>query len=316
MVSSCGLGAVYHATRYGATSDRPWSTGQAAVVSALGIVTDSTACIPQELAASHHIEVIPLYLMFGDQTYWDGMGESAADFYEALQTAPTPPTTAATSPGAYAEAILRAGSDAEAVLCVTVSRQFSAMHDAAVQGAARAREQAPGLDVRVLDSGAAAMAQGFVALEAARAASESLDIAGVLGRAEGLMPRVQLLVMLDTLTYLARSGRVPRLLAWASSPLQVKPIVEFQRGAYRPVALVRTRSRAVERLYQALVERGRGGTLHVCVHHTNTPAEAEALAERVRASLRPKELLVSEFTQVMGVHTGPGLLGFAFYTEP
>jgi len=283
----------------------------------VGIVTDSTACIPPELAAQHQIQVIPLYLAFGDQVYQDGMTESAAEFYQTLRAARQPPTTAAPSPGVYAEAILRAGQDADAVLCVTVSRQFSAMYEAAVQGAALARERAPALDVRVLDSGAAAMAQGFVVLEAARAAHEGAALDQVLARAEALMPRVQLLVALDTLTYLARSGRVPRLLVWASSPLQVKPVVVFQRGAYRPIAIVRTRRRALERVFQALQQRAvTGGALHVCVHHTNAPGDAEALAERVRRSLQPKELFIREFTQVMGVHAGPGLSGFAFYTEP
>lgn len=243
------------------------------------------------------------------------MSERASEFYERLRTAEQPPTTAAPSPGAYSEAILRAGRDAEAVLCVTVSRQFSAMYDAAAQGAALARQHAPHLNVQVLDSGAAAMAQGFVVLEAARAAMRGAPIEDVLSRAEELMPQVQLLVVLDTLLYLGRSGRVPRLIVWASSPLQLKPIVEFHRGAYRPVTMVRTLRRATERLYQVLEGRVHGKGLHVCVQHTNVPEAAEALAARVRQSLNPKELLVREFTQVMGVHTGPGLLGFSFYTE-
>ena len=86
------------------------------------------------------------------------------------------------------------------------------------------------------------------------------------------------------------------------------------RGSYRPVAIARTRQRARERLLSALERRARRDDLHVCVHHTNAPTQAASLAEDVRSRLRPKELLISEFTQVMGVHTGPNLLGFAFYT--
>ncbi len=284
-------------------------------MSRVGIVTDSTACIPAELAAQHGVEVIPLFLEFDDRVYEDGITAGAASFYEALRAAKRPPTTAAPAPGVYAEAIIRVGERAGAVLCLTVSRQFSAMYDAAVQGAALVAEQAPHLDVRVLDSGAAAMAQGFVVLEAARAAQEGAAIDQVIRGAEALMPEVQLLVGLDTLTYLSQSGRVPRLVIWAASPLQVKPIVEFKRGAYRPVAIARTKNGMVDRLLQALQRRARPGSLHVCVHHTNAPDRADALAALVRASLRPKELLVTEFTQVMGVHTGPGLLGFAFYSE-
>jgi DegV family protein with EDD domain len=256
--------------------------------------------------------VIPLFLVFGDRVYRDT--EQAAEFYRALASAPAPPTTAAPSPGAYAEAILAAG--AEAVLCVTVSRQFSAMYDAAVQGATIALEQRPGLDVRVLDSRAAAMAQGFVVLEAARAAQAGASIDHVVARAEAIMARVRLLVALDTLTYLGRSGRVPRLIVWASSPLQLKPIVEFQGGNYRPAAFARTMPRAIDRLFQLMQQRGQEGALHIGVHHTDRPDAARELARRVAEALRPAELLVEEFTQVMGVHTGPGLLGFAYYTEP
>ena len=285
-------------------------------MSRVGIVTDSTACIPAELAAERRIEVVPLHLAFGERIYLDGMFADTGEFYETLRTAQQAPTTAAPPPGVYAKAIMRAGKDADAVLCLTVSRQFSAMYEAAVQGAELVREQSPSLDVRVLDSGAAAMAQGFVVLEAARAAAEGAAIDQLIARAETLMPRVQLLVALDTLAYLAHSGRVPRLIIWAASPLRIKPIVQFQKGKYRPIAIVRTMRGGVERLLQALARRTEGGVLHVCVHHTNVPQAAEALAERVRDTLQPKELLIAEFNQVMGVHTGPGLLGFAFYTEP
>ena len=283
----------------------------------VGIVTDTTACVPAPLAAELGIEAIPVFLTIGDQVFEDGSTGPTAAFYETLRTSSEPATTAAPSPGVYAEAILRAGEGKEAVLCVTVSRQFSAMFDAATQGAELVRRQRPELDVRVLDSGAAAMAQGFVVIEAARVAQQGRSVDEAILRAEALMPRVQLVVVLDTLSYLARTGRVPRLVIWAAGPLKVKPFVAFQRGVYRPIGVSRTTRGALDRLCQALENRTRGeGPLHVCVHHTNVPELAEELAGRVRETFEPAELIVQEFTQVMGVHTGPGLLGFAFYTEP
>lgn len=284
-------------------------------MSRIAVVTDSTACIPDELARGHRVEVLPLYLAFADRVYQDGMTEDASEFYELLRTANEPPTTSAPSPGVYAETFLRLGEAHDAVLCITVSRQFGAIYDAASQGAELARERRPDLDVRVVDSTAAAMAQGFVVLEAAKAAQEGATIEQAIARAEALMPRVRLLTVIDTLTYLARSGRVPRLIVWASSPFQLKPIVELQRGAYRPVAIVRTKRRALDKVVQLLEQRAGGAPVHVCLHHTNVPDEAAALVERVRTSLQPRELFVKEFSQAMGVHTGPGLIGFAFYTE-
>jgi DegV family protein with EDD domain len=189
------------------------------------------------------------------------------------------------------------------------------MHEAAVQGAAIAREERPDLDVRVLDSQAAAMAQGFIALEAARSAQEGARADEVLARAQSLIPSVQLLVVIDTLTYLARSGRVPRLVIWAASPFKVRPVVRYQGGSYRPITIARTRHSAIERLLQELRSRAPRSGLHVCVQHTNAPADAAALADRVQADLQPAELFIAEFTQVMGVHVGPGLVGFAFYAD-
>ena len=109
---------------------------------------------------------------------------------------------------------------------------------------------------------------------------------------------------------------MPRLLIGASSPLQVKPVVSFEGGKYRVIGLARSTDGAMRRLLQALERRSESGQLHVCVHHTNAPDQAAELMERVRSSLQPAELFVREFTQLMGVHTGPGLLGFAFYREP
>ncbi len=282
----------------------------------VAIITDSTACIPPGLATSLDLDIVPLFLEFEHVVYEDGMSGDTSAFYETLAAADQPPTTAAPAPGAYADAMLKAGERASSVLTITVSSQFSAMFDAANQGMALAKELAPGLDIRVLDSGGAAMAQGFVAIEAARAAQTGEDFDSVIRRAKELRPRVQLLVALDTLKYLGRSGRVPKLLLWASSPLRVKPIVSFVRGKYRPIALARTTDGAMRRLLQALEQRSESGKLHVCVHHTNAPGQAAELMERVQRSLQPAELFVSEFTQLMGVHTGQGLLGFAFYSEP
>ncbi|HXF52217.1 MAG TPA: DegV family protein [Dehalococcoidia bacterium] len=281
----------------------------------VAVITDSTACIPPDVARAYGIDIIPLNLVFEGRTYVDGMDDDTAEFYRLLRSSRSLPTTAAPSPGEYLRAIRERAKTSSAVLCVTVSAQFSAMYDSAMAAARLAREELPGLDVRVLDSRNAAMAQGFVVLEAARAAREGADIDACIARAEALMPKVALLVVLDTLEYLARGGRVPRVAAWASHVLQVKPIVQFKERDIRLVARTRTKARALQRLAELLAERtAGGGRLHVCVHHANAPDDAAFLAERAKA-LDPVELYVSEFTQVMGVHTGPGLVGYAFYTE-
>jgi DegV family protein with EDD domain len=128
---------------------------------------------------------------------------------------------------------------------------------------------------------------------------------------------VGIVAVIDTLEYLARGGRVPRIQAWASALLSVKPIIELRQQDIHLLARTRTRRRAVAQLIPILEQRGLSGErLHLCVQHTNVLDEAEHLAEEASRRLRPADVAVSEFTLVMGAHIGPGLLGLAYYVEP
>lgn len=283
----------------------------------VAIVTDSTACIPPELAHRHAIEVVPVHLIVGGRTYADSLTADTAEFYERLRASSERATTAAPSPGMYVEAIGRASHQAgvESVVVITVSAQFSAMYDSARAAIDLVRGESPGLDVRLLDSRNAAMAQGFVVLEAARRAAQGGTTDEVIARAEAMTGRVTLLAMLDTLSYLARSGRVPRVAAWAAGMLQVKPIVRFRAGDIKLAARGRTRPKALERMAQVFAGQVDGRPVHLAVHHANAPADAAVLAGTARATADIVELHITEFTQVMGAHTGPGLVGMAWWCE-
>jgi DegV family protein with EDD domain len=281
----------------------------------VAIVTDSTACIPSELTLRYAIEVVPVHLIVGGRTYTDSLTADTAEFYERLRTSSERATTAAPSPGMYVEAIGRAARRADAVLVITVSAQFSAMYDSARAAIELVRAESPALDVRLLDSRNAAMAQGFVVLEAAREAARGADVDGVLARAEQMTGGMTLLAMLDTLSYLARSGRVPRVAAWAAGVLQLKPIVCFTAGDIKLAARTRTRPKALSRMSAIFAEQTTGRRVHLAVHHANASADAEALLAAARGTSDLAEEFVTEFTQVMGVHTGPGLVGMAWWCE-
>ena len=280
------------------------------------LITDSAACLPPQLLEEHSIEVVPLALVLEGKVYPDKADGDNDQFYQHLRSARQRPTTASPSPGDYLEALRRAASKAEAALCITVGTRFSSSFGSAVQAAEKARVELPALQVKVIDSGAAAMAQGFMVLEAARVAAAGGDLEAAAGRAEALKPRVGIIAVLDTLDYLARGGRVPRAAAWATSLLQVKPILEFSHGSVRLVTRARAQRRAQERLFVLLGERAAGSdSFHLCVHHADAPQEALALAEQARSALHPVELYVTEFTRVMTAHTGPGLVGFSYYRD-
>jgi DegV family protein with EDD domain len=164
----------------------------------VALVTDSAASLPATLRAQYDVEVVPLNLVFEDRSYPDGL-ESNGSFYKALKAARLPPTTTSASPGTHLEALKRAAAKAPSILCVTVSSRFSGTYDAAVQAAQMLAEERPDVAVEVLDSQSATMAEGFVVVEAARAAAAGADLAGILKHAKEVMPRVGILAVIDTL---------------------------------------------------------------------------------------------------------------------
>ena len=301
--------------RYATTELRVAGAWRRRARMSVAIVTDSTACIPPDVAERLRIEVVPLHLIFGGRTFVDSLTEDTTEFYELLARSSERPMTAAPSPGMFLKAIGNAARHADSVLCITVSKQFSAMYDSARKAIEDAKAESPRTDIRLLDSRNAAMAQGFVVLEAARAAAGAATIDDVIARAEEMSGRVTLLAMLDTLSYLARGGRVPRVAAWAAGMLQVKPIVRFSASDIKLAARTRTRPRALERMADLLAASCGTRDVHLAIHHANAPEDAQRLLDEAQRRVRVTESYITEFTQVMGAHTGPGLVGAAFWSE-
>ncbi|MEK7848630.1 MAG: DegV family protein [Chloroflexota bacterium] len=282
----------------------------------VGIVTDSVSCIPPEVVSRLGIEIVPVELVFDGKVYRDGVDITPDEFYALLEGAKRLPTTSAVSPGSYLQIYRRVAERGKDVLCITVTSRLSAMYDSAKTAADMAREVLPDRRVEVLDSGTATTGEGFMVMEAARAAASGKGLDEARSAALRIQPWVYVLAMLDTLHYLARGGRVPKAAAWATSLLQVKPILEVKDGEVHLFERVRTRKRATEHMLQAVARLRRGkGPLHAAVMHAHTPREAEELGRVLAARFQPAELYVTQFTPVMGVHTGPGVLGVAFYWE-
>jgi len=278
-------------------------------------VADSSCSLPAGTVSCYRIRIVPLSLVVDGESFLDG-DQAAPSFYERLSRAGGRVSTASPPPGDFLRVFQAAAAQSTAILCITLSSRYSATFAAASEAARLFLEERPGFPLQIWDSRNLAMAHGLVVLAAAKAAADGEGLNACRKAAEGVAERVYLVGMLDTLDYLARSGRIPRAAAWAGSLLQIKPILAADREEVRAVERVRTRPRAMRRLLELVENRvGQNTGLHVAVAHTNAPDLAEDLRELVDRTLRPKELLMCEFTAVMGVHTGPGLVGLAFYND-
>ncbi|MDH7487744.1 MAG: DegV family protein [Anaerolineae bacterium] len=274
------------------------------------IVTDSVATVPAELAQRYDIGIVPLEVIFGLESFHDGIDMTPAEFYRRLATDRVMPKTSAPSVGELAAAYAEAARRAEAVVAIHLAASLSATVTVAHQAAALIDTP-----VHVLDCRTAAAAQGLIVLAAARAAEAGAGAGEVLATTRKVMDRVYLLVMLDTLHYLRKGGRIGGAQAWLGMALRFKPIVALANGRVVPVERPRTRPRGVARLVELMAEATKGRPVHVAVTHAEALTEAEALRDRIAAQFDCRELIITELTPVMGAHAGPGVLGIAFWAE-
>ncbi|MBU7599033.1 DegV family protein [Streptomyces sp. P38-E01] len=273
----------------------------------VSIVTDSTAYLPPAALLSEQITTVPLTVVVDGEAHEEGDGVTAASLAEALRKH-RPVTTSRPSPEAFAAAYRAAAeAGAEGIVSLHLSAEVSGTYDAAALAA-------PGspVPVRVVDSGMVAMALGFSALAAARAAREEGDLDAVVRAARQRAERTSALFYVDTLDYLRRGGRIGTAQALLGSALAVKPLLELTEGRIQPLEKVRTASRAIARLEELTVARAAAleVPVEVAVHHLAASERAEALAENLRERVGDLvNLHVSEVGAVIGAHTGPGLLG-------
>lgn len=282
----------------------------------VGIVTDTIACLPRELVEEYGIKIVSINIIFEDKVYRDEVDITPSEVYRLLKQTDSLPTTSAPSPSAFLEAYRELSQSAENILCLSLPPELTMVLQSATLAKEMAKEELPDMPIEVVDCRTAAGAQGLIVLAAARAAAAGKGLDEVIQVVQDMIPRVHLIVMLDTLYYLAKGGRIPTAAAWAGSLLKVKPFVTVSQGKVRLVTAVRTKRRGVERLLEMMGQRtGANSPLHVIVLHADALDEAEDLKQRVASEFDCAEIYVKDFTPVMGIHTGPGLLGLAFYAD-
>jgi fatty acid kinase fatty acid binding subunit len=275
--------------------------------SRVAIVTDSASDLPPERAAQAGIGIVPLEVTFGGERFRAGVDLSTEAFWARMLAPDAPfPTTAAASPGDFEAAFEGAFADGvESVVCITVGGRLSAT----LQSARIARDLHPERDIHVIDSNAASMAQGLLALHAAEVAAGGASGAEVRRSVEARLADVDLFVALDTLEYLRKGGRISTAQAAIGALLSIKPIITLEDGIVDTVDRVRTRSKARERVVEVLTAR----PLDALAILYTPPADGEAFRDEVVARLvggiDPAHVSVQPVGASVGPHLGPGCLG-------
>jgi DAK2 domain fusion protein YloV len=280
----------------------------------VAVVCDSSADLADAVLDRHHIALVPMQVVFGDEVLKDRLELRPEEFYRRLRLAKELPSTSQPTPGDFVRVLRNARAEADEAVAVLVSSGVSGTFQAA-----QAALKASGLDgVHLVDSRSASFGMGMLALRAAEMAESGRKAAEIVQELERIRARSGMFLTVDTYDNLLRSGRVSRGKAWLAGLLDVKPILTITlQGRIVPVDRVRGREMVVPRIL-ALIEREltpRPKVVRFGIAHADAPEVAERVRTALVAAYRPKDVFVSLATGVLGTHVGPGAWAVFYQVE-
>jgi len=280
-------------------------------------MTDSVACIPRELAEENKIKVVPAANIFvNGQSYIEGETISAEQAYQLIEKDPDRFVTSAIMPDYLVKVYQELSTKSREILFITIASALSAVNRAANLAADLLREQSPETTIRIVDSKACAGTQGLVVLAAAKAAAQGKSLDEVATIAQRVREQSGGLMMLDTLRYIYRTGRMSKTAARIASIFNIKPINKLTpEGTIEMADRARKRSDALNRLLNLIGREAATDALHFMIAHAAAPDMAQSFAQQLGQRFKVLSLIITDYSPVMGYGTGPGAIFVGFHPE-
>ena len=279
----------------------------------VAILTDSTASIPSDLMKNYNISAVSLELIWGDETFEDGITLTPGAFYDRLKVSKTLPSTSQPSVGKIKQTMSNLLDQGYEVLGIFLSSKLSGTYQAARQAADLLPK---GSKVEVIDSQMTTLAMGFQVLMSARAASQGASLTDCARVSEQVRDNSGVYFMVDTLEFLHRGGRIGGAQRFLGTTLGTKPILYMHEGKIASLDRVRTKRKALDRLEELVIEKTRGkNNVRLASVHANAPEDAAAILIKASQILNPVETLTADLSPVIGIHAGPGTVALAYMTS-
>ncbi|WP_368503256.1 DegV family protein [Alkalihalophilus sp. As8PL] len=277
----------------------------------VAIVTDSTAYLAPDVRDELSIEMIPLNVVIGEDSYQEEVDLTTSEFYKLLKETEKLPTTSQPAIGHFVETFENLKTQGyEEIVTIHLSSKISGTYQSAMSAASMVE----GIRVEGFDSEISCAPQGFYALEAGKLAKEGADATAILARLNEIKTSQKAYFMVDSLQHLHRGGRMNAAQLVVGNLLKIKPILHFVEGSIVPFEKVRTEKKAVARICQLLEEDvTTGGTYEVTVIHANRLQSAETIANDIQSKFDNVNVGISHFGPVIGTHLGEGSLGVGWY---
>ncbi len=267
------------------------------------VIADSLGDVPEELVKKLDITIIPIHVLFGTESYQDGVDMTTEQFYSRLVTSKTLPTTAVPALGTFIGIYEKAAQEADEILVLTISHKLSATFETASRAAEMVKVKSR---IKVIDTMQVIMGEGLVIIRAAEAAKKGANLDEIVKQVQSDIARTESRMAFDTLEYLKRGGRIGAGKAFLGSILKLNPILSLKDGEVFPLSRERSRSKAIEFLYNFVLSHS--NIEAIAVEDATTPDEADALAQRLKTLFPDKPLYRSKVSAVIGTHVGPSVI--------
>jgi DegV family protein with EDD domain len=270
------------------------------------VVTDSTCDIPAHLARDFDITVVPIYVVFGENAYRDRVDLGEEEFYERLVHDQLVPSTSVPAPNDFAEVYNRLAEEADEIISIHLTAKESGTYNSALLAKELVTKPCR---IEVIDSSSVSMGFGITVLAASRKAREGASLDEVLELSRRYLSKSHLLIMVDTLKYVIRGGRLSKPHGILGSVLKVRPLLVMKEGHLSLSGVARTRAKALERLYE--FARSFPKVVEFAVAYTTSHEDAQELADRLRAVFPKATCHITRVGPSLGTHAGPGAMGVA-----
>ncbi len=274
------------------------------------IVTDSTADLPKSIVDELDITVVPLKVLFGEETYEDGVTITAGEFYQKLASSSVIPSTSQPTPYQFEEVYKEVAFEDEAqIISIHLSSKLSGTYQSACIARDIIKDE---VDVTVIDSKRASYAIGIIVVEVAKLAKAGATKEQCLARLEELLTKTRVYFMVDTLEFLQKNGRIGKASAVFGSLLKIKPILSLNEdGEVYPYDKVRGQKKALAKIYEFIQKEYGTEDIHVGISHANANEFASGVMTEIKSQFKVNSGVITEIGPVIGAHVGPGTIAIS-----
>lgn len=277
----------------------------------LKIVTDGSIDMPETWQKDYEIDIVPLWVQFGEESYLQGVEITPQNFYRMVQEKKIFPKTSLPSKDQVLAFYRKIAQKGDSILSIHLTNTLSGTFDIFQMAAADLAGEIP---VFAYDSGSGSATLGFMCRQARLLDRQGASISEILACLDAIRKQIMIMFTVDNLEFARLSGRVNALQSALSSVLNIKPIIVLKNGLLVMAEKVWTRQRALERILEAAHERLDGKKVMMAIVHAADPEMAHRLVAKAREKFNLQELIVADLSIPVAAHLGPGAIGIIAYS--